>query len=270
LVDDLEDFGIVKAATLTTPNSIMVYGPAGKGKTVFAGSICRVPGFERTLVLDVEGSAVALHKFYPEVDVKQIRSAAEFSKIVEALLNGKLVERESGLPYQAVIIDTFDKAFERQLDVFAVSPERLNEKGVENTYFKWAAIKSWTGKVADYLHYADFLTIFILHDDVDTDEKTNKTVTGVLLQGKSQQSFPSVSDINAYFNMKDVKIGDETKHMRVAEFRPSDKFVSKQRFADDLNIGMAEPSMEKVFKIIEPKRFETGAADSAKTTKKDN
>lgn len=250
----LAEFPIVKAETLATPHSITIYGPPGKGKTVFAASIVDVPGFERVLVIDTEGSSVALGPWYPEVDVLHAPTAALFQKYVEALLDGKLVEPTSGQPYQAVIIDTLDKAQERQLDVYANSKEAKNKQGDENTFYKWGAIKTWTSKVADYLHQADFLTIFVLHSDEGRTDET-KFISTVMLQGKSQDVFPSVSDAVTYFNITKLKTDEGTQEVRTADFRPSAKLISKQRFADKLNGIIAEPTMEKVFKLIEPSRF---------------
>lgn len=247
----LDDWGIVKATTLTKPNSILLYGPPGKGKSVMAASICRVPGYERALIIDVEGSSVSVPRWYPEVDIKRITKADDFTKFLSALLNGKVVQPSSGLPYQAVIIDTFDKAQERQLDLFANSVEAKTKNGEENTFFKWGAIKTWTSKIADYLHQADFLTIFVMHEDVDKNEQTGKTTTTVMLQGKSQQNFPSVPDIIGYFNITNVVNEDKTKSaVRTVDFRASDKLVAKQRFAGSLDGIISEPTFTKVFDRI--------------------
>lgn len=252
---DLAEFPIVKAQTLHKPNSLTVYGPPGKGKTVFAASISKVPGFERTLLIDTEGSSVAIGPWHPEVDVIHAPTAQLFTKYAEALLNGKLVEPTSGLPYQAVIVDTLDKAQERQLAVFERSPEAKNSKGEENSFYKWGAIKAWTAKIADYFHQADFLTIFVLHSDEGRNDDT-KFITTVMLSGKSQDVFPSVSDAVGYFNIVKQKTADnKTEEVRTIDFRPSAKLISKQRFADKLNGIIADPTMEKVFRAIEPERF---------------
>lgn len=247
----LADIKPVKAETLHTPNSILIYGPPGKGKTVFAGSIVDVPGFERVCVIDTEGSTVALGPWYPEVTVYKAPTAEHFSLLIEGLLNGELVDEESGLPYQAVIIDTFDRAQERQLEVFANDPAGITKGGERDGFYKWNAIKIWTAKVADLLHTADFLTIWVMHEDQDKNEQTGKVTTTVMLGGKSQQIFPSVPDIVAYFNIQKVN-GEK---VRVANFAPDEKLVAKQRFADKLDGAIPEPSMEKVFKAIEPGRW---------------
>lgn len=252
----LPKFAAVKAETLHTPNSILVYGPPGKGKTVFAGSIVDVPGFERVLVIDTEGSTVALGPWYPEVDVVHAKTAALFTAMVESALNGKWEDfNVEAHPYDVVIIDTLDKAQERQLEVFDKSKESFNSKGEKDGFYKWGAIKTWTAKMGDYLHQAPFLTIFVMHEDVDKNEQTGKTTTTVMLAGKSQQIFPSVPDIIAYFNV--VRVDDEGKTVpkRAADFRASDKLIAKQRFADKLDGLMVEPTMERVFKAIEPDRF---------------
>jgi hypothetical protein len=250
----LPDWGIVKAETLTTPHSILLYGPSGKGKTVMGASIVEVPGFERTLLIDTEGSSVAVGAWYPQVDVIHASDAKTFAKVVEALLSNKLVEPVSGLPYQVVIIDTFDKAQERQLEIFAKSPEAFVD-GKENSFFKWGAIKTWTSKVADLLHYAPFLTIWVMHEDVDKNEQTGKTTTTVMLGGKSQQIFPSVPDIIGYFNIVVVEEDGQKVRKRAVDFRASEKLIAKQRFAGALDGIIADPTFEQVFKKIEPSRW---------------
>lgn len=252
---NLDDFEVIKAETLATPNSFLVYGPPGKGKSVFGASICEVPGFERTLVIDTEGSSVSIGPWYPNVDVIKAPTAAKFKAVAEAVLNGKLVEKTSGLPYQAVVIDTLDKAQERQLEVFSNSPEARNKNGDENSFYKWGALKIWTSKIADAFHQADFLTIFVLHSDIDKNEDTGKVTTGVMLMGKSQQIFPSVSDAVCYFDVVRVDDNGTKVPKRVADFRVSDKFITKQRFADKLNAAVVDPTFTKVFRAIEPARF---------------
>lgn len=248
----LPDFAIKKAAAAGVPKSILIYGPPKKGKTVFASSIVRVPGFERTLLVDVEGGAASVQAHYPEVDVIEAPTAREFNRIIEALLNGKLVEPESGLPYQVVLIDTLDKAQERQLEVYAASKEAFNKQGEENTFYKWGAIKTWTSKVTDLLHMAPFMTIFIAHQDDDKDENTGKVTTTVMLGGKSKQTFPGTPDIVGHFTVAKVKAeGDDTaKPHRVIDFTVNEKLITGQRYADRLNGKFLDPSMSYVFDKI--------------------
>ncbi len=245
----LDGYDIVKAETITTPNSMTLFGPPGKGKSVLASSIVEVPGFERTLLVDTEGGSVAVSKWYPQIDVIHANTAVKFTKVAEALLNGKLVEPTSGLPYQCVIIDTLDKAQQRQVQVYDKDPESKS-----NSYYKWGAIKIWTEKIADFFHQANFLVIFVLHEDVD-DKNPARVMTTVMLQGKSQRDFPSVSDVVGYVNMIRAEEDGKKVAKRAADFRMSDKLVSKQRFADKLDGVIIDPDMTKIFQKIEPGRF---------------
>lgn len=251
----LPKFAIKKAATVGAPKSILVYGPPKKGKTVFAASIVDVPGYERVLLVDVEGGSSSVSAWYPEVDVIEAGTHAEFTRVVEALLNGELVEPESGLPYQAVIIDTLDKAQERALEFFDKDPAGL-VKGVKNEFYRWGALKTWTTKVTDFLHMAPFLTIFLAHQDDDKDEKTGAITTTVLLSGKSKYTFPSTPDIIGHFTVVSVKgEGDKPESKRVIDFSLSDKLITGQRYADALNGMVADPTFEKVFRKITPDIF---------------
>lgn len=221
---------------------------------MFASSIVDVPGFERVLLIDVEGGSSSVSAWYPEIDVIETPTAKDFTKVVEALLNGEIVEPESGLPYQVVIIDTLDKAQERQLELYAADP-----KSEKDGFFKWAALKTWTAKMADYLHMAPFLTIFVAHQDDEKDEKTGVVTTTVMLSGKSRFTFPSTPDIIGHFGAISVEEDGVKSLRRVVDFSLSDKLITGQRYADRLNGKVLDPTMEKVFRAIEPQRF--AAAD---------
>lgn len=246
----LPEFAIKKAAKVGAPKSILIYGPPKKGKTVFAASIVDVPGYERVLLIDVEGGSSSVSAWYPEVDVIETGTHAEFTRVAEAVLNGQLVEPESGLPYQVVIIDTLDKAQERALEVFDKDPKGF-VNGKKDGFFKWAAVKTWTTKVTDAFHMAPFLTIFLAHQDDDKDETTGAVTTTVLLQGKSKMTFPSTPDIIGHFTV--VTVDKEKK--RVVDFSLSDKLITGQRYADRLDGIIAEPDFTKVFQKILPDIF---------------
>jgi len=246
----LPTFAIKKAAVAGTPKSILIYGPPKKGKTVFCCSIIDVPGFERVLLVDVEGGAASVNAWYPGIDVIETPTAKEFNRVIEALLNGQLVEPESGLPYQAVLIDTLDKAQDRQLEVYANSPDAKNKQGEENTFFKWGAIKTWTTKVTDLLHMAPFLTIFIAHQDDDKDEKSGKVTTTVMLGGKSKQTFPGTPDIVGHFTVTNVKEEGKVVPHRVVDFSINDKLITGQRYAQKLDGKIIDPDMKTIFSKI--------------------
>jgi hypothetical protein len=247
---NLEDVPVKKASTLKEPRSITVYGPPGKGKTVFAASISEVEGFERTLILDTEGGAVSVGEHYPNADVVECPTAAIFTMYFEAIITGKFVERESGLPYQAVIIDTIDKAQARQIEVYDRSPESRTKTGEKNTMYKWGAIKAWNEKLTDAAHQSPILFIFVVHSEDYTNEKTGVSINTVMLQGSSRDNFPSVSDAVGYFNVVAVKEGNEKRLRRAVDFRVDTRKITKHRFADRLNEVFYDPTMKQIFSKI--------------------
>lgn len=251
----LPKYNIKKAAKAGTPKSALIFGRPKGGKSVCAASIVDVPGFERVLLIDVEGGAAAVSEWYPEVDILEAPTAELFTNIVNDLLSGDLVEPESGLPYQAVIIDTLDKAQERQLAVFAAMPESTTKTGEVNKYFKWEALKIWTAKMGDLLHMAPFFVIFVAHQDDDKDEDTGKVTTTVMLQGKSKYNFPATPDLVGHFSIRKIEENGAKSNRRVLDFTMSDKIVSGQRYADKLDGAIIDPTMEKIFRKIEPERF---------------
>lgn len=253
---DLPKFEIKKAAKVGRPRSILLYGKPKLGKSTLAASIVDVPGYERVLVVDVEGGAAAISAWYPEVDVIEAGTHKEFAAIIEALLNGELVEPTSGEPYQAVIIDTLDKAQDRALEHYDRETPLVN--GKKDGFYKWGALKAWTTKLGDLLHMAPFLTIFVAHQEDDKDEATGAVTTTVMLQGKSRFTFPSVSDIIGHMRVIRVPSeegGNKKENKRAVSFALDDKFISGQRFAGALDGVLVEPNMETIYRKITPDLF---------------
>lgn len=254
---NLDDIEIKKASKVAAPRSALIYGPPKNGKSVLAASIIDVPGFDRVLVVDVEGGASAISVWYPEVDIVQANTAELFTGIVESLIDGTLVEPESGLPYQVVIIDTLDKAQERQLAVYAASRESKTKNGEDNPLYKFGAILTWMNKVVDALHQAPFLTIFLLHQQDDKNEETGKVTTTVFLQGAAKYTIAGTPDLIGHLSLQKVKGENGTEVKRVLDFSLDDRKITGQRYASALNGVMPDPTFEKVYQKIIPELFTT-------------
>ena len=252
---DLKNFAPKKASEVGEPRSILFFGPPKRGKSTCAASIVEVPGYERTLVIDVEGGAAAISQHYPTVDVIEVRTAEDFDGIVTALVNGELVEPTSGEPYQCVIIDTLDKAQERKLDWFEKQPEAYTKSGAKDTLYKWGAIKAWMTRLADALHMAPFLTIFVAHVMDDKNEKTGIVTQTVAIGGSAKQTFPATPDLVGYYDIDRVKENGKMVSIRTVDFTVTDKRVTGQRYADKLDGKLAEPTMKKIYEKIAPQLF---------------
>ena len=253
---DLKTFAPKKASEVGKPRSILLFGPPKRGKSTCAASIAEVPGYDRVLVVDVEGGAAAISEWYPNVDIQEIATAEEFDSFIEYLVDGKILEPTSGEPYQCVIIDTLDKAQERKLDWFDKQPESFAKSGEKNTLYKWGAIKAWTTKLSDALHMAPFLTIFVAHVMDDKDEKTGRVTQTVALGGSSKQTFPATPDLVGYFDIERMKEDGKTISKRTLDFTVTDKRVTGQRYAAKLDGKMGDPTMTKVYRAIAPSLFE--------------
>ena len=73
---DLKNFAPKKASEVGIPRSILLFGPPKRGKSTCAASILDVPGYERTLVIDVEGGASAISEWYPEAEDAAVQADA--------------------------------------------------------------------------------------------------------------------------------------------------------------------------------------------------
>ena len=253
----LEDFKPKKAEDSGAPRSVLIYGPPKRGKSTLAASICEVPGYERVLVLDVEGGSSAISNLYPQVDVQVADSPEFLDYLLQNLVDGKIVEPDSGLPYQAVIIDTIDKAQERKIDWADKQPEAYSaQSGKKDHFHKWAVAKAWMQKLTDMTHMAPFLTIFVAHVIVDKDEDTGKILETVALGGNAKYTFSATPDVVGYFDITKETIDGKKQSIRTIDFTLSERRITGQRYGDKLSGKIAEPTMEKIFRKIRPKIFD--------------
>ena len=253
---DLKNFQPKKASEAKKPRSFLIFGPSKRGKSVLAASIVDVPGFERVLLIDVEGGAASISEWYPEVDVIEVNTAPDFDGVIEALVNGTLVEPESGLPYQAVIIDTLDKAFDRKLDWADKQPEAIAaQSGKKDHFYKWAVVKAWMLKISDMTHMAPFFTVFVAHVMDDVNEDTGKRLQTVALGGASKYTFSATPDIVGYFDITKEVVNGKKVPTRTIDFRMDDRRITGQRYSSKLDGIMQEPTMEKIFRAIQPGLF---------------
>src|SRR5690554_3658269 len=108
---------MVKPSERNTPNFIMLYGLPGSGKTWLAGSVCEVPGIRKVLLIDTEDSTTgALYGFDDEaIDIIPVSTHEGLESVLDAVIEAS---ESDDFEYDAVIIDTFDVAFERALEYY--------------------------------------------------------------------------------------------------------------------------------------------------------
>ena len=114
--------------------------------------------------------------------------------------------------------------------------------------------------MADALHMAPFLTIFVAHVMDDKDEKTGRVTQTVALGGASKQTFPATPDLVGYFSI--MRDRETKQDVRTIDFQVNDKRVSGQRYADRLDGIFADPTMERIYQRIAPDLFKKTKTDA--------
>lgn len=223
---------IHKAEQLNKPNSILLFADPGKGKTWLSASISAVEGYEKVLLIDVEGGASAIARDWKNVDVINVRSHEGFVKVIEELL-------ENPDYYNAVIIDTIGVVMDRAEKFFGEKPENKNNK-----FGRWGDLKNWANQVFRDLHNAPFTTIIVAHALDEKDESTGAVKTTAMLPGSFKGTLPGIPDIVGYLVIEATEDGPQ----RVLIAGNSDKLVTKNRF--NLPPKIYQPTMEKIFNHI--------------------
>jgi len=243
-VAEVDDFMLEFGDTLKTPSElgepalILLYGKAGSGKTHCAASICEVEGFNKTLIIDTEGSASGTVAGFPDdrLKIKSVNTREEFNNLLK-----KLCDPNYSHPFDAVIIDTFDVAQEREIDYLLKTVK--NEKGVLDTRAAWGEVRKWSIKVARMLEAAKFTGILVTHETTDKLE-SGSILSTVMLSGSAKDVVPGIPGIIGY-TVREVKDG---KEVTTIQFAASTKRATKNRF--HLPQEMSGASMTDIYDYI--------------------
>lgn len=223
---------IHKAEQLNKPNSILLFADPGKGKTWLASSISEVEGYDKVLLIDVEGGASAIARDWKNVDVISVKTHEGFVKVIEELLANPDY-------YNAVIIDTIGVVMDRAEKFFGEKPENKNNK-----FGRWGDLKNWANQVFRDLHTASFTSIIIAHALDEKDETTGAVKTTAMLPGSFKGTLPGIPDIVGYMMIEQTEDGPQ----RVLITGSSDRLVTKNRFG--LPPKIYNPTMKQIFDLI--------------------
>lgn len=240
--------GVKKAAELKDIKSAIIFGDSGLGKSTLAMSAQAVPSMGPVLVVDIEGSATAGARLYPDCDFIPAPTFEHLEVIKHDLL-------ESEHPYKTVIFDTLNVAQGIALKHFEQEPE--NQR---NTYGKWADLLEWTTDFVRDMHNAPFTAIFIAHaEDVKGEFGLQKTT--ISIQGKAQEKVPTIPDILGYLAFEEV----DGKVERVIYTGQNPRLVTKNRFG--LPNRIVDPTMQKIQNEITKAREEAKKQNTKKESK---
>lgn len=210
---------IVKAQEAEGIDTAFIYGESGIGKTWFAASAAEIPAFSPLLILDVEGSTTGLARKYPDVDVLKINTHEQLELVLDELLTKEH-------KYQCVVVDTFNVAQDRAEEFFSLKPENQNNK-----FGTYRDLKAWSTRRIRQLHAAPFLSIVLMHEKADKDERTGRILNTFKITGGAVQELPTIADVIGHMRVIDT---DEGEKVALVVNKVSG-YVTKNRF------GIREP-----------------------------
>ena len=225
--------GIQDVDELSTFDSMQIYGPSGVGKTNLAASAIHA-GFNRVLIVDIEGSAKGVGRMNP--GVKRIQTPT-FQHL--DLVKNELLAKPDQVDF--VIFDTMNRAGKLAVRHFQSLPQNANNK-----YAAWDELEKWTSDFMWSFHHSSIPTVFIFHALDDKNEQTGAIKTMPKFQGSFKEDIPTISDIVGYYNYESDPDGNLHRTLYVGE---AVNLVTKNRFG--LPSKIVDPTIAKINGLID-------------------
>lgn len=222
--------------------NMLVYGDAGVGKTVLAGSAIEVPEMRPVIHLDIEGGTLSLRNRYPEVDKVRIDSWEDLVRVYKEL-------KSNPTSYRTVILDSLTELQQFGMEEImfrAVTKAEeegddrdpdlpgIGEHGKSNERMK---------KIIRRFRDLPLNTIFTALERVDVDRKNRKFIKP-LLSPKLADQVAGWLDIVTYMYIKEV----DGEQSRVLLTSNTDEVTAKDR-TDKLPQTVLDPTMTKIYDL---------------------
>lgn len=243
-LDDVLDKYTKKPSETAKPELALLYSRPGGGKTYLAATISEVPGVNRTLILDTEGSTSGTLSDFDDdkvqiIDCRRDTPIASF-QFLNTILE-KLFDSKNKHSYDAVIVDTFDVAQDWALAYFESTTPK------NDGFAKWAGVKEWSLSTAASLKRMAPYAVLVIHDKTEKDAD-GANVIGLNLLGSARDLLPGIPDIVAYLK----RVLENDREVTLGYFASEGNKVTKNRFK--FPPVVRDPSFPKLFQYIEDQR----------------
>lgn len=233
---------VKKPSERTKPELALLYSPPGQGKTWMAASISEVPGVEKVLILDTEGSTIGSLNGFDD-DKIDIISVEQESKVksfqfLNTILD-HLFDPATKHSYDAVVIDTFDVAQDWAHAYFEETAP-VGRNGEKDGFAVWRNVKDWSVDTARALKRIDAYGVLVVHDREEKN-KDGALITKLNLLGSARDVLPGIPDMLGYLE----RDGGKT----VGYFEAGGGRVTKNRF--HFPAAVNNPSFKGLFQYIE-------------------
>lgn len=237
---------IRKAGQETPKINMLVYGPAGVGKTLLCGSADDVPEMRKVLFLDIEGGTFTLQHKFPNTDILRITNWNQLADVYAELKAGLHSE------YNTIVVDSLTEAqifnmAEIMRQLVEAKPDRspdvpdIREWGINQTQ-----VKRFIRAFRD-LPVTVIMTALMKEDKNKLSGKVSKTPD---LPGKLAGQVPALFDEVFYMYMKKLENEDGVKEeKRLLLTGATEDTVGKDR-SGKLPLVMIEPTMSKIYNTM--------------------
>lgn len=247
--------------------NLLIYGPAGSGKTHLSATAAQSDRFKNVLFLDVEGGAQTLNRpGFEDIDIIGITEFETFARVFEFLkahvklrdsknaedqkrldsLNAKYSLAE-GTRYRTVVIDSLSEVAKLVMyRLLAIDPDLARLDGD----IKSAEIQDW-GKSAEYVRLLvrgfrnlDINSIVICSENL-TQDNMKMLHHDIALPGKLASEIPGFFDVVGWLNSAASKDGSVTRKLYVKQ-QKGNPFVAKDRLHGDGIVAIDSPTIDRI------------------------
>lgn len=226
--------------------TMLWYGDPGTGKTKLLGTAGADPRLSPIIIADIEGGVITLRKM-PGIDVVQIRTMAQFEKLINDLAN------DSTNYYKSLGVDGITEL--QKLDMRTVMKEaKLKAKNPENINEDVPSPREWgisgerIRRICRAARDLPMHTFFTALEAQETDPQTDLTRYYPSIPGKLKNELSGFFDVVGRLEAKSVP-GKPGEVMRTLQTAKTNKVAAKDRF-DILPQLMENPTIPAMWDII--------------------
>ena len=257
------------------PESALIVGSFGQGKTYMAATAIDLPGVKKGLYIDTEGSTVGVVKDpkwsiirvdkYPsperlqaiatarKISVDEVDIEEERFRFLDQLLSSGprgLFHPNSKTDFDVIVIDAVDVAqrFAKYHFMYGDGIE-YSDRGAVDSFKGWDHLGSWLRRIAEGMRRHPAFGVFVAHES-EKQAKSGAIVPTVALQGALKEELPGLVDMVMRIE-RTLEEGDDGNDVKVTygTFLSADKDPAKDRF--DFPPVVKNPSFPALFKYID-------------------